>query len=105
AVVMPAIWYPAILRTPPVRKQIFVAVEHPLKIYATIDLIGEVANIGFVKALLDSQNAAQKQRRIDRRDLAVPTPIPGRGIHPVIEPAVLILSAIGKKIECDTCPP
>src|SRR5947209_12165885 len=44
AIVVPAIRYPAVLGTPAVRQKKFVAVQHPLKIDAAIDAVGERRN-------------------------------------------------------------
>ncbi len=70
------------------------AVEHPAKVDALVDPACQSHDLLIVaKTLTDGENTCEQQRRIDRRDFAVPTSLAGLGIEPMIEPTMLLIGA------------
>jgi hypothetical protein len=68
-----------------------IAVEHPGKIHAVVDLAGEFRNGGIVGKIFRGGQGARKQECcIDGRHFAVPFALAGGDIHPVKEPAMLL---------------
>src|SRR4030095_14411619 len=73
-------------------------VLHPLKINVLVDLRCESHYLFIVsKKLPRCEYAAEQQRRVDRRDLAIPSSGTGARVHPVIEPAVFAGSSFCEK--------
>ena len=67
------------------------AVEHPAKVDAFVNVCCEPNDLRVGReALTDSEHAGEQQRRVDGRDFAVPTAFAGAGVEPVIEPAALL---------------
>jgi len=82
------------------RQQERIAVQHPLEIHALVNLLSQFRNLGiFRKILRGAEHAGQKERRIHRRSLAIPSAIAVGDVHPVIKPAVLLNSTVGKKVQ------
>ena len=70
------------------------AVEHPAKIHALVNTLREADDLRIGReALPHSQHTGEQQCRIDRRDFAVPAPLAGLRVEPVIKPAALVISA------------
>jgi hypothetical protein len=47
------------------------------------------------------EHAAQEQRRINRRNLAAPTPLAGFGVNEMVKPTALVRRLVGVKVERD----
>ncbi len=88
------------LRFPPVRQQQRMAVQHPPKIDAPVDLVRQPRDFRVAgKTLPHREDARKQQRGVDRRDLAVPTSLPGLDIDPVIEPTALVKRPVGEEAQ------
>ncbi len=72
-------------------------VAHPGEVQAAVDRVGESRDLGIAReALAGAQDAAEEQRRVDRRDLALPLTRSSVHVDPVIEPAAMMLEPIGE---------
>lgn len=100
AVAVPATAKKTALRLPSVAQQSGVPIEHPAKIDAVVDLIGEPRDLSILEILARGQHSAEQQRSIDRRDLGVPYTLARVGIHEVIEPALLLERVVREVVEC-----
>src|SRR5688572_13668247 len=80
------------------------SILHPPKIYIFIDSGCEPGYLWIVsKELPRCQHAAQQQRRIDRRDFAVPFSLASPCVHPVIEPPVNPRSPVCEEAKGHRC--
>src|SRR5688572_19044430 len=88
------------LRPPTHRQDQRVAGQHPRKIDALINQRCETHDLRILtKALSCGKHAAKQQRRIDRRDLALPSSFAGFPVYEVVEPATLMWRAFGVKAQ------
>src|SRR5437868_5824711 len=100
AVVVPTRFEKPGLGPPTVREQGGLTRKHPREINALVNLRGEAHDLSVVsKTLARGQHAREQQRRVNRRDFALPTPRARLLIDPVIEPAVRLERALGEEVE------
>src|SRR5687768_18165565 len=77
--------------------------EHPGEIDAPVDRVGQAGDLAVRgEALADGQDTGDEQRRIDRRQLAVPFPRAGTDVDEVKEPPALVRHPRGE--EAQRCP-
>ena len=100
AVRVPAEAQKAGLRLPAVRQNHPTGIQHPGKVRTVIDQCREPDDFRIVrKSLAHRQNARQKQRRVNRGDLALPAPLARARIQEMVKPAMDLRRAIGKEAE------
>src|SRR5687768_5446900 len=91
AVTSPVVGKKSGIRTAAVADQIRMPVLHILEIDPAVYLVGQFHDLSVIgKALLDRQNSAKQQGRVDRRNLAVTPPRTGLIIDKMVEPAVIV---------------
>src|SRR6478736_850347 len=82
------------------RKKQGVAVEHPREINALVDQSREPHDLTIImKALPRSQDTREQQRRVYRRDFAIPSSLACSRVEPVIKPPALFVRSLGKKMK------
>src|SRR5205085_143023 len=100
AVVVPTRFEKACLGPPTVREQSGMTRKHPREINALVNLCGETHDLPVVtKTLARGQHTREQQRRVNRRDFALPTPLARLLIDPMIEPAMRLERALGEETE------
>ena len=81
------------------------AVEHPAKVDAFVDVRGEANDLRIrSEALPHGENASEQQRGVYGGDFAVPAAFAAAGIEPVIKPAALLKGARGEEAQRVTSP-
>lgn len=89
AVGVPAMSDEAALGAPAVAQQARPAAQHPAEVHRGVERVRPAGDLRVVgKAAACGQHAAQRQRRVDARDLAVPHARTRARIHPVVEEAL-----------------
>ena len=98
AVVIPAPRQETGFGLPSLRQLAARAGEHPGEVDASVDRIGRPDDRGIrFEASPHREHAGEEQRRVDRRQLALPRARAGAHVHEMVEPAVLLRTSPGEE--------
>src|SRR4029079_9757356 len=101
-VIVPSILDEPAFVAPAVREQIRIAVQHPPKIDAFVNLCSVADNFRVRgETLFCCEDTAEKQRRVARRYIAPTSSFARFLILPMVKPAVLVECSIRKIVERD----
>src|SRR6266705_4548463 len=96
AVVLPASVQKTRFRMPAHRKG-FAAIQHPWPIHAFVYFRGKVFDLLVGRVLPRRQYAAQQQRSVDGRKLALVPALPGLHVNEMKEESILVRQLVGEK--------
>ena len=76
------------------------AIQHPRPVHAFVNFCGELLDLLVVEILPRGEDAAQQNRSIDGRDLALLPALPSLHVDEVIEKTMFVVQIVGEKLQC-----
>jgi hypothetical protein len=91
------------LRMPTHRKRL-ATIQHPRPVHPLVDLGRQILNFRVRKVLPRRQHPTQEEGSVDRRDLALPLPLPGVHVDKVVIEAMLMRKFLPQKPQSSSHP-